>query len=236
MLHPLTVITRAVLLIGVAAVATGWPSKSVTVRAVEAGWVSMPSGIPLFDIAGIAPGDAGSATLTVTNPEPFPVTFTMALADLHDDDNGCIEPEAAMGDTSCGPGGGELQFDLRLALTAGAAGYAVAAGTVDEWAGRPAVDPVALGSHETRSYYIGYQLPITSTNITQSDLVAFVFVLRLDQVGPDVGSEAPPVVIGATPALPETGFGARVPLMIGLSASLAGIWLYRVGVRRRRLT
>jgi hypothetical protein len=226
---------RSVLLIGLAAVATAWPSGTSTAGATEPGWLTVPGGLPLFDLAGIAPGDTGSATLTVTNPQPFPVEISIGVTALANDDNGCNEPEQAIGDTTCGAGGGELQFDLRLALTAtGQIDRPIITGTVVEWASRPTIDKVALGGYDTRTYRVGYELPIGSSNMTQSDLVAFAFEVRLDQVIDSVASEPPVALVVATPALPGTGTDVMAIAMVAFLACLTGLELHKMSVRRRR--
>ena len=183
-----SLIIRALTLLGVAAIAMGWPGGQVRTTAAESPWVLVPNGMPLFHFDGIAPGDSGSATFTVTNPEASPATFNFAVASLENDDNGCNEPEQAEGDTTCGPGGGELQFDLRIGLIAtGASDRTVATRTLAEWPALAVADPVALAGNETRTYRVGYDLPIGSSNMTQSDMVAFVFRLHLDLVGAGVG-------------------------------------------------
>jgi hypothetical protein len=237
-------ITRTTLLVAVTALAAGWPGGRAAVGATEPGqvpgWVTMPGGSPLFYLDGIAPGDRGSATLTVTNPQPFPVKFTMSVISLDNDDNGCNEPEQAIGDTTCGAGGGELQLDLRLNLasvTGGLADSQIAEGTVAEWAVRPAVDPVALAGDESRTYRVGYDLPVGSSNLTQSDRVAFVFEMRLDQAaGPDVASDPPVAIIPATSLLPQSGIDVRAMVMAAMSASVVGLGLYRLSTHRRRAT
>ncbi len=180
-------ITRSVLLISLAAMAVAvWPGGIPTAGA-GSGWLTVPGGLPLFDLAGIAPGDDGSATLTVTNPQSFPVKLSIAVAALANDDNGCNEPEQAIGDTTCGSGGGELQFDLLLAFTvAGSTDRLIGNGTVAEWAFQPAVDQVALGGHETRTYRVDYELP---TRLVEHDSVRSCVVPVRDapRSGPRLG-------------------------------------------------
>lgn len=231
-------IPRTLLLVGIASVGAAWPDAMQTAAATEPGWLTAPGGFPLFDLTGIAPGDGGSATLTVTNPQPFPVKFSMAVTALHDDDNGCNEPELAIGDTTCGSGGGELQFDLRLTLaTTGGTGTPIASGTVAEWATQPAVDSVSLGAREARTYRIGYELPISSSNLTQSDRVAFKFELRLDQELDSgvLASEAPTALIEATPSLPGAGTDVGAITLIGLSVCVTGLGLHKLSLHRREL-
>jgi hypothetical protein len=227
-------ITSSVEFIGLAAFAMTWLSATSTARATETSWLSMSSGQPLFNLAVVAPGDTGSATLVVTNPQPFPVTFSVAVTGLTNDDNGCNQPERAIGDTNCGAGGGELQADLRLVLTATSrTDRLITERTVDEWAVRPAVDTLALSGYESRTYRVDYQLPIDSSNITQSDLVAFRFEMRLDQVLDSVASDPPPVIVAATPPLPRTGIDAG-PVILGLAAVLVGAGMSAMSIRRRR--
>lgn len=228
-------LTGSVLLIGLAAVAVVWPSATRVAQASPVSWLTVPGGLPLFDPAEIVPGDTGSATFAVTNPQAFPVEFSIAITGLANDDNGCNEPEREIGDTTCGAGGGELQSDLRLVLTATSpTDRSIIEGTLDEWAGQAAVDTSALSAHEQRTYRVDYELPIGSSNVTQSDLVSFQFEMRLDQMVDSVASEPPPVVIAATPALPKTGSNAESIAILGVGAVLVGIALYTMSVRGRR--
>jgi len=220
-------ITRAAIVAVAALLTAGWPGTP-SAAADAQGWVSTPDGLPLFDLAAIAPGDSGAATLIITNPQSFDVTFTLSVASLRNDDHGCTEPERAAGDSTCGVGGGELQDDLRITLT-DATGALLAADTLQTLAGLTVLDPTALHGNETRAYDVGYELPIWSTNITQSDRVAFEFELTLEQVdGDDVDSEALP----ATPGLPATGGDQRVVVVVALALVAVGVGLWSVGSRR----
>lgn len=231
-------IATSVLFIGLVAVAEVGPNATVDARAKQAEWLTVPAGTPLFDPAGIAPGDSGSATFAVTNPQAFPVELSVAITGLANDDNGCNEPEQEIGDTTCGAGGGELQSDLRLVLTAtDTTDRLIAGGALDTWPGRPAVDTRALGGHEYRTYRVDYSLPIGTSNMTQSDLVYFQLEIRLDQVLDSVASEPPaPVVLAATPSLPRTGTNAEMIVILGLGAVLFGTGLLTMSMRRRRST
>lgn len=233
MVYVRSVTTRAFLLGAVGVLILGLPGGPVAMTSAESRWLVVPAGTPLFHFDALAPGDSGSAMMTVTNPGDSVATLHIAVAELENDDNGCNEPEQAAGDVTCALGGGELQFDLRITLTAaGGADRPIAAGTVAEWAVHPVVDPVLLTSHETRSYSVGYELPIDSSNMTQSDTVAFAFQQRLVLVD----SEAPPVVVPATPSLPQTGVDARPIVIIGLSIVVAGLGMRRLSTQRRRST
>jgi hypothetical protein len=232
-----TLIMRTLVLLAVAAIATGLPGGRVRTTAAQSPWVLVPNGMPLFHFDGIAPGESGSVTFTVTNPEASPATFNFAVASLQNDDNGCNAPEQAAGDTTCGPGGGELQFDLRIGLTAtGGADRPVVTRTLADWPALPVADPVPLAANETRTYRVDYDLPIGSSNMTQSDMVAFVFRLQLDLVGAESASEPPTVLVSATPSLPQTGIDARPIAVLALSTGFVGLGLYRLSVRRRRST
>ena len=171
----------------------------------------------------------------MTNPEASAATFHFAIASLQSDDNGCNEPEQAAGDESCGPDGGELQFDLRIGLTAtGGVDRPVATRALADWPAQPVADPVPLAGNETRTYRVGYDLPIGSSNVTQSDMVSFVFRLQLDLVGAE--SEPPTITVPATPSLPQTGIDAQPVAAIALSTGFVGFGLYRLSARRRRST
>ena len=225
--------TRWVLLIGLAAVVGAWPSATPAARASGPGWLTMPAGQPLFDLAGLAPGDSGSATIVVTNPQPFPVKFSIAVTGLSNDDNGCNEPEREIGDTTCGPGGGELQSNLRMVLTAtGQTDRPIALDIVDEWAARPAVDTIALGSYESRTYRIGYELPIEASNVTQSDLVTFQLEMRLEQELESFASDPPPAVVVASPSLAGTGTDAGAMVIIAMGCIVVGASMYVTSARR----
>ena len=202
----------------------------------DSSWLTIPGGSPMFDISEIAPGDNGSATFTVTNPKGFPVTFSMIVMSLVTDDNGCNEPEQQAGDTTCGVGGGELQNDLRVTLVAtGGSDRTVGDSTLAAWSAQPAIDQVLLMGHERRDYRVDYTLPADSTNFVQSDLVSFVFEMRLDEALDSlVGSEPPPVVVAATRTLPATGLDLHAVVAVAMVACLIGISLYHLSSQRRK--
>lgn len=223
-------IERLVIALGVAAVIAG---PTATARA-DAGWLSVPGGGPLFDVVDIAPGTSGSAIFTVTNPQSVPVQFSIGIPSIDTNDNGCNEPEAAAGDKTCGEGGGELQFDLRLSLSATGSERLIGSGTVTEWVAQPRVDALALAGYEIRTYRVTYELPSTTANITQSDRVAFAFAMRLEHVLDSLQFDAPSVLVEATPALPRTGLDTGVLTTIALSVSAVGVALYGWSIHRRR--
>ncbi|MDO8392044.1 MAG: hypothetical protein Q7V57_16330 [Actinomycetota bacterium] len=212
-------ITRAAILAVAALLTAGW-SRIPTATADSEEWLTAPDGLPLFDLATIAPGDSGAATLVVTNPLAFPVTVEFSVASLRDDDNGCTEPERVIGDTTCGSGGGELQDDLRITLTDATTGAVFAADTVHALAALTVPDPVALSGYQARTYAVGYELPIWSSNMTQSDLVAFELVLVLQPVG---GSAVESQALPATAPLPATGSDHRVFVVLALALVAAGL-------------
>lgn len=231
-MRPLLQVFALSVLIGPAASLTGVrPAHADT-----SSWLTVPGGSPLFDVAGIAPGDSGSALITVTNPQGFPVTFSMVVTSLVNDDNGCGEPEERSGDTTCGAGGGELQDDLRILLFAtGNSDRPIRNSTLAAWTAQPAEDALSLTGHESRTYRVEYQLPIGASNFVQSDLVSFAFSMRLDQtLDSIVSSDPPPVVVVATPTLPTTGTELRAIVAVAMLVSLLGVSLYRLGGRWRR--
>lgn len=226
---------RALLLGGIAALVAAMLGPAPSAHAAEASWLTVPGGLPLFDLEGIAPGETGSATFTVTNPQSLPVEFSIGIPSIVSDDNGCNEPERESGDTTCGAGGGELQLDLRLALSAiGTTDRAIGAGTIVEWVATPRVDTFALAGHEARSYRLVYELPLASSNVTQSDLVAFAFELRLEHVLDSLASDPPVALVDATPSLPQTGIDPGLLATLGLSTAAAGVALHSWSAHRRR--
>lgn len=223
-----TMITRAAILAAGALLVAAW-ARVPTATADTQGWLTAPDGLPLFDLATVAPGDSGTATLIVNNPLPFPVTVGFSVASLRNDDNGCTEPERAAGDVSCGSGGGELQDDLRITLTDATAIDSFAADTVSALAGPAVLDPVALNNAAARTYTIGYELLLRSTNMTQSDQVAFELVVVLQPVG---GSAVESQALPATAPLPATGNDQRVVVVLALALVAVGLGLRSAASRR----
>jgi hypothetical protein len=128
---------------------------------------------PLFDLSELAPGGGGDATVVVTNHAPRARTVEVRIVDLVDDDNGCNRPESADGDTSCGPGGGELGRDLLVSATADDDGP-LTGRTIRDVA--DAADPwlaVAVPAGGRRTVRLHYELPASSPNDTQTDRVDF---------------------------------------------------------------
>jgi len=162
------------------------------------------------------------------------VKFSVAVTGLSNDDNGCNEPERLAGDTTCGPGGGELQSNLRMVLTATIqTERPIAEDIVNEWAARPAVDTVSLSGYESRIYRIGYELPIEASNVTQSDLVSFQLEMRLEQEFESFASDPPTAVVAATSPLPRTGTDSQAMIIIGMGSILVGACMYSTSGRRR---
>jgi hypothetical protein len=203
-------------------------------------WVVVEGDAPLFDLRDLAPGGRGSARITVTNPADDPMHVRFAVTGLDDGDNGCTEPEAAAGDTTCGADGGELQHDLRLAvLTADVAGTPATTplhiATVARWAERSVRDPDPLAPGATRRYELAYELPTAAGNVVQSDVVAFAVAVSL---APDsAAAEATHlVVVPATSPLVGTGWPTGLSLAVAGVLVAAGLLLLVVAgaVRPRR--
>jgi len=229
------VLGRTILTIGLGGLAAALPATSSAAGASDSSWIDLPAARPLFDLTTIVPGDSNSIMLTVTNPQAFPATFSIAVVGLTDDDNGCVAPEAQMGDTTCGAGGGELQSALRMTLSQVGTDAPATSGTVAAWAARPAIDPVDLRGFEVRFYRLGYELPVSSSNLPQSDQVSFQLELRLDQSSEAATADPPPVVVVASEApLPGTGTDSQAMIVTASAVTLAGIWLCTLALARRR--
>ncbi|HVV36254.1 MAG TPA: hypothetical protein VHC63_06585 [Acidimicrobiales bacterium] len=206
-------------------------------RAAEsAAWLSIPGAPPLFHLSGIAPGQGEAATFTVTNPNAFPVEFALAVRDLRSDDRGCDRPEKQAGDTTCGLGGGELQNDLQLSLSVpDDSDRAVHVDTLDDWSDQYAVDSVPLAAQESRTYAVADLLPRSSTNLTQSDLVSFVFEMRIEEVAGGTSVAGAQITrVQGTPALGATGLDVKRLVAPALELIAAGLVL--VVIQQIRLT
>jgi hypothetical protein len=171
------------LVLAVAASTVVLLAGSSSVSGADAPWLTTTSA-PLFDLDGLIPGDAGDAALVVTNRRGDPGRFTMRIVDLTIDDNGCTRPEMAAGDDSCGLGQGELQEDLRVALVDVSVEphRVVAEGSAAELAARGVADERMLAHGEQRPYELRYELPLASSNLTQTDRIGFAVEARLDPV------------------------------------------------------
>lgn len=223
-------------LMGVALVAGSGPAAAV--RLTESpDWLTVEQ-VPLWNLAGIAPGDSESSSITVTNHMPATARFSLRVVAVRSDDNGCVEPEVEWGDTSCGTGGGELD-DVLILTVAPDGSTAERADVLDGW-DQAYEDETEIAAGATRTYEVAYRLPLEATNLVQSDRVSFALEMTLVQVGGEaLGAEvlgAEVTRVPATAPLPRTGRDVLALVRIGAAVLLIG-WVSVVGrdrlLRRR---
>jgi LPXTG-motif cell wall-anchored protein len=173
----------------------------------------------------LAPGDSTSGQLSVRSDQAG--SLGIRVVDLRSDDNGCIEPETAAGDTSCGDGEGEMADAVLVTVTR--SGELL-------WSGSPAqletdgIPPLVLAAGVVQILdWEATVLPETG-NEAQSDSVAFALQLVLD--GPEVAGVVIERVDGFG-TLPKTGAPIDLLVLVGVLLLLGGAAAVRL--RRRSL-
>jgi hypothetical protein len=162
--------------------------------------VQVQGGGPLVDLTRLAPGSVRQSTVSAANNSGDDGVLRLRLADLHEDDHGCVGPERAYGDVTCGDGEGELGRDLTVAVVPLAAdgrpdGPAVFDGSIRDLVTWTTADSLLPAGTE-RSFRLDWELPMASPNDTQTDTVAFAMEFELEQAvsGGPTDSPAPPAV------------------------------------------
>ncbi len=157
---------------------------------------SAPSGsLRALTVDGLVPGSTSVARFRVHRHGLAQLgLLASAVLDVRDLEGGCVRPEAAAGDTTCGASEGELSSQLDVAVGWSLAGDcstaalpAVGARLHAQAAGEPQLAGLAAGDDDA-CVVVRVDLPWEADNTTQSD--AAVFDLRLG------------VLPGAVPAVP----------------------------------
>jgi hypothetical protein len=147
--------------------------------------------------------------------------------DVRSDDNGCEEAEAEDGDTSCGPGQGELDDALVLSvLRDGTLWWRGSLGAL-ETDGLPAE---TLDADEELVFDWTVELPLATGNLVQGDGVTFDLRFELEGRATEVGGVQ---VHGSD--LPRTGSSTGALLLVGASVGIVGV-TFRQLARRWRWT
>ncbi len=152
----------------------GADAGKVLVSVNGAGFAAHPAG-PLLDTAGLAPGQSVSATLGVRSGFGVGVKLSLALIDVHNDDNGCTAAEAQV-DVTCGSGQGEIAD--RLVMTIQRATHktgpyrSIWTGTAAELEHAVGVD-AAVPAKGERWLTMTATLPAAVGNVVQSDTLTF---------------------------------------------------------------
>jgi hypothetical protein len=223
--------------------------------------VVVDGGGPLVDLTRLAPGATRQSTFSAFNTSGDDAVLALRVVDLREDDNGCLRPETAYGDVTCGEGGGELGRDLTVAVVPlgvdGSPGEAVFDGSVRELVAWTVADQ-RLAAGAERSFRLDWELPFSSPNDTQTDRVAFdvEFILEqaigtgeevvVERVGTPADTEVSGTHFGPAPleptgaptrvlgALPATGAGPFKQIELAAMALVAGGLLLAITRRRRR--
>lgn len=139
-----------------------------------------------FNIDGIAPGDMGAYEVTVENAGDVDGDLEVSFANLMDNDNACIGPEADV-DSTCGDNEGELSANTMVmvyALGDDPADTSVSPVYSGTMAGLVAASPIALGSlvgGDTNTFVLAASVDSNVGNIIQSDSAEFDITLELEQ-------------------------------------------------------
>ncbi|WP_380169379.1 hypothetical protein [Jannaschia sp. R86511] len=139
-------------------------------------------------VVDLVPGTARTVVLDLDRTGPVR-SLHARVDDVVDDDGGCVRPELAAGDTTCGPGGGELSSHLTVRLEPGTLDGDVcraqpvpAVGAVPF---RQLVDTAlvarARGTGMTCALLGVAHVDSPTDNLTQSDTVTFSLLLGTGQ-------------------------------------------------------
>jgi hypothetical protein len=181
----------------------------------------------LFDGAAFAVSGATSGRAVVRSD----VTgeLTVRAVDVRSDDNGCIEPETAAGDRTCGDGDGELDRAVEVVVSDG--GGVVWSGSVATLADGFSAGAIRAG--HPRPFVWALSLPSGAPNEAQGDSLAFGVRFSLDERPPAGGGPAS-VTLPALGRLARTGMRWE-PIALALALVVGGAGLLLVAGRRRTL-
>lgn len=218
----------------------------------EQGFVQDTSS-PVLDDLRLAPGYSTSGDVALRNTSKNDAHLVLRAVDLRDDDNDCNRPESREGDTTCGPGGGELGSWLRVTVSRleGDATRPLWTGTMDQLAqGADLREQLAAGG--TAHLRVGLELPYAATNETQTDRIGFALrwsaaahpgqgegpgpaqVLGVEAFAPGGSSGGPTLGGGPGVTLPFTGVRVGWPLLLADSMLLTTGGALLLRARRRR--
>lgn len=165
---------------------TTTPAPTTTTPPPEDGLdLSFEGNDVILDYAGVAPGNSGSETVTLSNGGSVAGNLSIVAIEATDSENGIVGAEAEVDDT---PNEGELSDHLRLAITATYPNGTSTAlfGTGD--GPRPVADLAAIESRsasgeippgEAATIRIDWVIPSSTDNVIQSDEVGMVMTFEL---------------------------------------------------------
>jgi predicted ribosomally synthesized peptide with SipW-like signal peptide len=140
-----------------------------------------------FTVTDANPGATGGGTWIVKNVGSVAGYLDLEAISQINDDNGCTEPEAAVPDTTCGAGEGELGANMNIDLFVDANNNGVNDSETVIYAGplsgiAASYDlSLALAAAATNYIRLNYTIPTTVGNIIQSDSTTLNLSFELGQ-------------------------------------------------------
>lgn len=184
-----------------------------------------PAGRPVLTVQGseatnrvtvreIVPGTSRTVVLAL-DPRTPTRDVHLAVADVVDDDHGCVRPEVTAGDTTCGAGGGELSAHLTLQLVPGSlVADQCRPQPVPQVPATPFLDAVqtqlvarSRGTGSTCALLTIAHVDSATDNLTQSDTVTFALTVS---AGRPATSRSPGPLSSLAQHLPGRG-----PVVVG---------------------
>lgn len=179
---------------------------------------------PLLDFDRLAPGMTTSADLVVENASAATADLSLRATDVADDDNGCLPPEVRAGDTTCGPGGGDLGRWMQFTVSSVDSGVAhrLWSGTIaDLETGAVLEHGVTAGT--AQSLRLDATLPHAAGNDTMSDRLGYDLRWTMSS---SLGSHSAQVA-GERFTRDGTGTSASASAQPGLELPFTGLYLGR---------
>lgn len=205
------------------------------------------SSTPLLDFDRLAPGMTTSADLAVMNASANAADLTLTATNVVNDDNGCLPPEIRAGDTTCGPGGGELGHWMQFTVSSVDSGavHPLWTGNIDDLEGGAVLERgITPGAVQTLR--LDATLPYAAGNDTMSDRLGYGLRWTLSS---SLGSDSAQVAgekitrdgAGTNPTtlarpgleLPFTGLYVGRTVLLAISLLFAGLTLV-LATRLRR--
>lgn len=140
------------------------------------------SGTVPMTVGDVYPGASGSETVTLTNVGSInAASSTINVANIADDDNGLTEPEGADGDTTAGPGEGELSPEILVHITVGGANVYGTAAVPLILSGATALPAAGVTTTTPVDMVINWSIDGIAGNEIQSDSTTFDIEVTLNQ-------------------------------------------------------
>ncbi|MFA5095309.1 MAG: TasA family protein [Candidatus Paceibacterota bacterium] len=137
------------------------------------------AGTAVITVANVVPGGSEDVSGTITNAGSIDGSLTFAVTQTSNDDNGLTEPEQTGGDSTGGPGEGDLCATMQVKVDYNSV-------TVYGWNSLAGLStPLSLGSLSAGAdadYTLSYKIPDTVGNEIQGDSCGFGITATLTQI------------------------------------------------------